>query len=286
MTAEDKFNRLKENLKKMERAIIAFSGGVDSTFLLKAASASGLRDVLAVTGVSESLPHEELTFAREMTSTLKINHREIVTDELNDKRYADNPPDRCYYCKKELFGKLKDIAVREKYSYILDGSNVDDSRDWRPGRRAAREEGVCSPLLDAGLNKDEIRTLSRLLGLPTWDKPATPCLSSRFPYGQKITLEGLGKVYQAEQYIRQFGIKELRVRNHADVARIEINSDDFRVILEDDVRERIVDHLKSLGFRYVTLDLQGFRSGSGNEVLSDQGIKEDSDSAGRDDASQ
>jgi uncharacterized protein len=267
MTPEDKFNRLKNDLNKMERVIIAFSGGVDSTFLLKAASAAGLRDVLAVTGVSESLPDEELTFAREMTSTLKINHREIITDELNNKMYADNPPDRCYYCKKELFGKLKEIAEKEKYSYILDGSNVDDSREWRPGRRAAREAGVHSPLHDAGLTKGEIRTLSRMLGLPTWDKPATPCLSSRIPYGQKITSEGLGKVYQAEQYIRQFGIKELRVRNHAEVARIEIHPDEFPVVLQDDVRERIVDHLKSLGFRYVTLDLQGFRSGSGNEAI-------------------
>ena len=286
MTPEDKFNSLKNDLKKMERVIIAFSGGVDSTFLLKAASAAGIRDVLAVTGVSESLPDEELAFAREMTSTLKINHREIITDELKNKMYSDNPPDRCYYCKKELFGKLKEIAEKEKYSCILDGSNSDDSRDWRPGRRAAREEGVHSPLHDAGLTKGEIRTLSRMLGLPTWDKPATPCLSSRIPYGQKITPEGLGKVYQAEQYIRQFGIKELRVRNHAEVARIEIHPGEFPVVLADDVRERIVDHLKSLGFRYVTLDLQGFRSGSGNDVLSGQGIKEDSDLAGRDDARQ
>ena len=286
MTSEDKFNRLKEDLKRMERVIIAFSGGVDSTFLLKAASAAGLHDVLAVTGVSESLPEDELMFTRAMTSTLNINHREIITDELNDKRYADNPPDRCYYCKKELFGKLKDIAVKENYSYILDGSNVDDSRDWRPGRRAAKEEGVHSPLRDAGLTKDEIRTLSRMLGLPTWDKPATPCLSSRLPYGHKITPEALGKVYQAEQYIRQFGMKELRVRNHSDVARIEIHPEAFPVIMDDEVRERIVGHLKSLGFRYVTLDLQGFRSGSGNEFFSAQDIKEDSDSTGEDDASQ
>jgi uncharacterized protein len=267
MTPEDKFNRLKEDLKKMKRVIVAFSGGVDSTFLLKAASASGLHDVLAVTGVSESLPDDELTFTREITSSLKINHREIITDELSNKQYADNPPDRCYYCKKELFGKLKDIAVKENYGYILDGSNTDDSRDWRPGRRAAMEEGVHSPLHDAGLTKDEIRTLSRMLGLPTWNKPATPCLASRFPYGNKITPEALGKVYQAELYIKQFGIKELRVRNHLDVARIEINPAEFPVIMHDDVRQDIVDHLKLLGFRYVTLDLQGFRSGSGNEAF-------------------
>jgi len=267
MTSEDKFNRLKETLKKMERVIIAFSGGVDSTFLLKAASVSGLHDVLAVTGVSESLPENELTFAKDITSTLNIKHREIITDELKNKEYADNPPDRCYYCKKELFGKLKDIAVKEKYPYILDGSNADDDHDWRPGRRAAMEEGVYSPLHDAGLTKNEIRRLSRMLGLPTWDKPATPCLSSRFPYGFKITPEALGKVYNAEQYLKQFGMKELRVRNHLDVARIEVHPEEFPLIMNDEVREKIVDYLKSIGFKYVTLDLQGFRSGSGNEAI-------------------
>jgi uncharacterized protein len=267
MTPEDKFNRLKEELKKMERVIVAFSGGVDSTFLLKAASLAGLHDLLAVTGVSESLPDDELTFTREMTSMLKIRHREIITDELNNKKYADNPPDRCYYCKKELFGKLKDIAAKENYSYVLDGSNSDDEDDWRPGKRAAAEEGVRSPLCNAGLTKEEIRKLSYKLDLPTWNKPATPCLASRFPYGNKITPEALGKVYQAEQYIRQFGINELRVRNHPDVARVEINPADFPVIMNNEVRQKIIDHLKSLGFRYVTLDLQGFRSGSGNEAI-------------------
>jgi uncharacterized protein len=267
MTPEDKFNRLKEELKKMERVIVAFSGGVDSTFLLKAASLAGLHDLLAVTGVSESLPDDELTFTREMTSMLKIRHREIITDELNNKKYADNPPDRCYYCKKELFGKLKDIAAKENYSYVLDGSNSDDEDDWRPGKRAAAEEGVRSPLCNAGLTKEEIRKLSHKLDLPTWNKPATPCLASRFPYGNKITPEALGKVYQAEQYIRQFGINELRVRNHPDVARVEINPADFPVIMNNEVRQKIIDHLKSLGFRYVTLDLQGFRSGSGNEAI-------------------
>lgn len=267
MTAEDKFEKLKEDLKKMEKVIVAFSGGVDSTFLLKAASVAGLHDVLAVTGVSESLPDDELTFAREMTAMLNVHHREIITDELNNEKYADNPPDRCYYCKKDLFGKLKNLAEKEHYSYVLDGSNADDEHDWRPGMRAAMEEGVHSPLRDAGLTKDDIRNLSRTLGLPTWDKPSAPCLSSRFPYGQKITAEALEKVHQAEQYIRRFGIRELRVRSHADVARIEINPVEFPAIMNDEVRRDIVGHLKSLGFRYVTLDLQGFRSGSGNEGI-------------------
>jgi uncharacterized protein len=208
-----------------------------------------------------------LTFAREMTAMLNVDHREIITDELNNEKYADNPPDRCYYCKKDLFGKLKDLAEKEHYSHVLDGSNADDEHDWRPGMRAAMEEGVHSPLRDAGLTKDDIRNLSRTLGLPTWDKPSSPCLSSRFPYGQKITAEALEKVHQAEQYIRRFGIRELRVRSHADVARIEINPVEFPAIMNDEVRRDIVGHLKSLGFRYVTLDLQGFRSGSGNEGI-------------------
>jgi uncharacterized protein len=267
MTTVDKFKRLKEDLKKMERVIIAFSGGVDSTFLLRAASEAGLHHVLAVTGVSESLPLDELAFTRKMAAMLNIEHREITTDELKNNKYADNPPDRCYYCKKELFGKLKAIAEKEHFSHVLDGSNADDEHDWRPGTRAAREEGVHSPLRDAGLTKDDIRKLSRRFDLPTWDKPATPCLSSRFPYGEKITAEGLGKVYKAEQFIRQFGIRELRVRNHSDVARIEMNAGEFRAVMNDGIRQKIVDYLKSLGFRYVTLDLQGFRSGSGNEGI-------------------
>jgi len=181
MAIDDKFNKLKENLKAMDRVIIAFSGGVDSAFLLKAASLAGLSEILAVTGISESLPQDELSFARKFASSLDIKHRAIVTEELKDINYANNPPDRCYYCKKDLFSRLGKIAKEEQYSFVLDGTNADDAHEWRPGRRAAREEGVESPLLDAALTKKEIRDISRKLGLPTWDKPATPCLSSRFP---------------------------------------------------------------------------------------------------------
>lgn len=268
MTLDDKLNKLIENLKAMDRVIIAFSGGVDSAFLLKAASVSGLSEILAVTGTSESLPQEELSFAVEFASNLNIKHRTILTEELMDANYANNPPDRCYYCKKDLFGRLRAIAEKEKISFILDGTNADDEHDWRPGRRAAIEEGVASPLLNAGLSKKEIRELSRRYGLSTWDKPATPCLSSRFPYGHKITAESLKRVHNAESYIRKLGVRELRVRDHSETARLEVNPEDFRIVINDTVREKIVDFLKSIGYKNITLDLQGFRSGSGNEVLS------------------
>jgi len=268
MTLDEKFDKLKGRLKAMDRVIIAFSGGVDSTFLLKAASMSGLSEVLAVTGQSESMAEEEFSFSKEMAGSLHVRHRIIRTNELGNNEYSKNPPDRCYYCKKELFGKLKEIAEKEDFPFILDGTNLDDAGDWRPGRRAAQEEGVDSPLLEAGLTKHEIRELSKSLGLPTWNKPATPCLSSRIPYGQEITTEALEKVGKAEAFIRTFGVTELRVRNHAEVARIEIHPDDFQKLTADPVRNEIITYLRSIGFRYITLDLQGFRSGSGNEALS------------------
>ncbi|MBI5665228.1 MAG: ATP-dependent sacrificial sulfur transferase LarE [Nitrospirae bacterium] len=267
MTLDEKFDKLKTRLRQMDRVVIAFSGGVDSTFLLKAASMSGLREVLAVTGQSESMTEEEFSFSKEIAGSLDVKHRIIRTNELGNNNYSKNPPDRCYYCKKELFGKLKDIAQQEGFSFILDGTNSDDVNDRRPGRRAAYEEGVESPLLETGLTKNEIRELSKALGLPTWNKPATPCLSSRIPYGLEITAEALEKVSKAETFIRKFGVTELRVRNHSEVARIEVHPDDFHKLTGAQARKEIVDYLRSIGFKYITLDLQGFRSGSGNEAL-------------------
>jgi uncharacterized protein len=265
MAFKKKFTKLQKNLRQMEQVLIAYSGGVDSTLLLKAASLSRLKNILAVTADSESLPPEELSFAKDMTSSLNVRHRIIITEELKDNNYVNNPPDRCYYCKRELFNKLKEIAGKEKLSFILDGTNADDARDWRPGMRAAEETGVHSPLYDVGLGKKEIREVSRSLGLPTWNKPATPCLSSRFPYGQHITSEGLEKVNAAEKFIKKYGLKELRVRVHDDIARIEAVPDDFTLLFDKTARKEIVAYLKNLGYKYITLDLQGFRSGSLNE---------------------
>lgn len=271
MKTSEKLNILKKKLKSMGRVIIAFSGGVDSTFLLKAASISGLKEILAVTAISQSLPQEELYFAKEITAELNINHRIITTDELHDENYSNNPPDRCYYCKKELFTRLKDIASEEGFSYILDGSNVDDMKDWRPGSRAAKELNIISPLLEAGLSKNEIRELSKSFGLRTWDKPSSPCLSSRFPYGQKITSEALERVGRAESYLKTFNLKELRVRDHGDIARIEVLPEEFHILFDASVREKINAYLKALGYKHVTLDLRGFKSGGFNEHLKMQG---------------
>ncbi len=270
MIQDKKFDKLKDNLKRMGRVIIAYSGGVDSTLLLKAASMSGLTDILAITSSSESIPKKELEFTGELTSSLKIMHRLIETDELKDNNYSSNPPERCYYCKKELFGRLREIAKEENYNFILDGTNADDINDWRPGMQAAREMNVLSPLLEAGLGKKDIRVISRQLGLPTWNRPAAPCLSSRFPYGQKITAEALRRVDLAEDFIRKFGIKELRVRDHSGLARIEIPHEEFPLLLKKEISEQVVSYLKSLGYIHVTLDLRGFRSGSSNEFLTNE----------------
>ena len=267
MAHDKKFKKLKDNLKRMERVLIAYSGGVDSTLLLKTASLSGLNDILAVTSSSESVPKKELEFAKELTLSLNVTHRIIETDELKDTNYSSNPPERCYYCKKELFGRLSEIAEEENYPFILDGTNADDINDWRPGRKAAKEMNVVSPLLEAGLCKEEIRAISKDLGLPTWNRPSNPCLSSRFPYGQKITAGALRRVDLAEDFIRKLGVRELRVRDHSDLARIEVPYDDFSLMLKEGIREQIVTYLKSLGYRHVTLDIRGFRSGSSNELL-------------------
>ncbi|GAB4544188.1 MAG: ATP-dependent sacrificial sulfur transferase LarE [Thermodesulfovibrionia bacterium] len=267
----EKFDKLKENLKRMDRVIIAYSGGVDSTFLLKTATLSGLKDVIAVTASSESLPDDELLFAIEMAKSLNVKHRIISTEELNNEDFSTNPPDRCYYCKRELFGKLREMASEEGIHYILDGTNLDDASDWRPGMRAGMEFGIISPLRDVGLTKDEIRQLSLSLNLKTWDKPSTPCLASRFPYGQRITSKALERVEDAERFIKGFGIKEIRVREHKEIARIEVPVKDFMLFMDEEIRRGVINHLKSLGYLYITLDLQGLRSGSLNEMLTSLG---------------
>src|SRR5208337_2692402 len=206
-----KYRKLSIILHEIESAVLAFSGGVDSTFLLKAMKESGIR-TLAVTAYSETMPAAELENAVTLATTIDVAHRVITTDELSNPDFTRNPKDRCFYCKDELFSRLTDIARAEKYRFVVDGSNYDDLSDWRPGRQAAARHGVRSPLLEAVLAKDEIRALSREMGLATWSKPASPCLSSRFPYGVRITKEALKRVEDAESFIRGLGFGDLRVR--------------------------------------------------------------------------
>jgi len=261
-----KFEKLIEILKQMESAVLAYSGGVDSTLLLKALQLSGIR-VIAVTAVSETMPENDLSFSKKMCEEIGIRQMIIKTEELKKESFAKNPADRCFYCKDELFSKLSEIARAEGYKFVLDGSNLDDTADWRPGRKAAVNHGIKSPLIEAGLNKKETREISKSLNLPSWDKPSSPCLASRFPYGQKITTGALKQVAKAEGFLRSLGFVEFRVRHHGDIARIELNEKDIDAALKPEIRKSIAEKLKSIGYRFVVLDMEGFRSGRMNEGI-------------------
>jgi len=264
MTVIEKKARLENILREMASLVVAFSGGVDSSVVLAAAAGAGAR-VLAVTAVSETYLDEELDVARRIAEALQVKHLTLETEELGIAGFAENPPERCYYCKTELFGKLAAVARQLGYRFVADGTGADDTGDWRPGMKAAAELGVVSPLCDAGLTKDEIRLLAREYGLPNWDKPAMACLSSRFPYGQPITREKITQVAEAERFLRQLGFGQLRVRHHGDTARLELP---VERLAEAVVRApAIVEQLRGLGFTYISLDLAGYRSGSLNETL-------------------
>ncbi|MFQ5797388.1 MAG: ATP-dependent sacrificial sulfur transferase LarE [Bacteroidota bacterium] len=263
-----KYSILRSIVADMESVVIGFSGGVDSTLLLKVAADMLGKGVLAVIGRSETYPTREYEEAIWLAEEIGVNVHVVRTEETDVLKFQENPPDRCYYCKTELFGKLKVIAEELGFRWIADGTNADDVRDFRPGMKAVNEKGVRSPLLEAGLTKQEIRELSRYLDLPTWDKPSFACLSSRFPYGFGITKENLMKIDQAETLLRDIGFRYFRVRHHDDkTARIEVGKDEIKRLVDDEVRMKIVCELKKLGFTYVTLDLQGYRTGSMNEVL-------------------
>lgn len=261
---QEKYARLTTIFAEMGSVLIGFSGGVDSTLIAKAAYDTLGERALAVTGISPSLMIEEANECPKIAAHIGIPYREIRTDEMEDPNYFTNPVNRCYFCKSELWDKLIPIARAEGYACVVDGSNVDDLGDFRPGMEAGKERDVRSPLQEAGLTKADIRAISNALGLPTWDKPSHPCLSSRIPHGTIITIEKLDQVGQAEAYLRVLGFRGFRVRHHGEVARLELPLADFPRALEH--RDAIVDALQDIGFRFVTLDLAGFKSGSLNPI--------------------
>lgn len=265
MTAEEKLKKLKQLLKEMESLVLAYSGGVDSTFLLKVAADTLEDKVLAVTARSPTYPEREYINAMKTAQGFRVKFHSLFTDELLQPEFVRNSPDRCYYCKQQLFARLKEIARRENLKWVADGSNFDDRTDFRPGRKAAAELGVRSPLDEVRLTKEEIRMLSRELGLPTWDKPSLACLASRVPYGISLTREILERINQAEEFILSLGIGQVRVRYHEEIARVEVEPADMEKVIYH--REKIEAKLKSLGYTYIVLDLEGYRPGSLNLML-------------------
>jgi uncharacterized protein len=267
-----KADRVVELIRGYESCAVAFSGGIDSTVVAKAAQLALGERAVAVTGTSASLAAGELDEARELARLIGIRHEVIATDEFADPDYVRNAPDRCYHCKTELYTQLETLAERFDCKVIVNGANVDDLGDYRPGMKAAGEHRVASPLAECGFNKADVRALAVMWGLPTWDKPATPCLSSRVAYGEEVTPERLAMIDQAEQFLREQGLRTVRVRYHkGDVARLEVPIEALAKLCEPPVREALVLRLKALGFKYVTLDLEGFRSGSLNALVEIRG---------------
>ncbi|MEA5624313.1 ATP-dependent sacrificial sulfur transferase LarE [Nostoc sp. UHCC 0251] len=269
---KEKFEQLKALFQEMEQALIAYSGGVDSTLVAKIAyDALGDR-ALAVTAVSPSLLPEELEDAKIQAATIGIPHKIVQTHEMENPNYTSNPVNRCYFCKSELHDTLKPLALELGYPYVVDGVNADDLHDYRPGIQAAKERGARSPLAEVGVTKVEVRQLSQQLGLPWWDKPAQPCLSSRFPYGEEITVAKLQRVGRGEIFLRKLGWQNLRVRSEGDTARIELPPEQIKEFVLTNDLQTLVSAFQDFGFIYVTLDLEGYRSGKLNQVLNREAL--------------
>jgi len=264
---EQKLQLLKETIRELGSLAVAFSGGVDSTFLVKVAHDILGDKCVAVTARSSTYPLREFNEASEFARQENITHVIVDSEELDIEGFAQNPINRCYFCKHELFSKIWDVARERNIRNVADGSNIDDLGDFRPGMDAAKDMKVVSPLKECGLTKDDIRKLSKDLNLPTWDKPAFACLSSRFPYGNTITREKLQMVEKAEEFLRDKGFRQIRVRHHEDIARIEVGKEELGSILETGKMREIALHIKGLGFAYVALDMLGYRTGSMNEVI-------------------
>jgi pyridinium-3,5-biscarboxylic acid mononucleotide sulfurtransferase len=267
LSAEEKEQQLRHLLRELRAVLIAYSGGVDSTYLALVATQELGPAALCVMGISPSVASSQREEAEEIARDFNFNYVAIETAELDDPNYQANPTNRCYFCKSELYGKLTPFAKEKKIEFILDGANLDDTSDFRPGRQAAAENNVRSLLIEVGLSKAEIRELSKKQGLPTWDKPASPCLSSRIAYGIPVSIERLSKIERGEEFLRRLGLREFRVRNHGELVRLEIAPDELASILSKEKTDLIAEKFRLLGFRYVTLDLHGYRSGAMNEVL-------------------
>jgi pyridinium-3,5-biscarboxylic acid mononucleotide sulfurtransferase len=267
-----KLNNLETLLRQTDGAIVAFSAGVDSTFLLKIAYSVLGERAIALTAASPTVPPGELEAAKEFAKTLGCRHIVIDSNELANPSFAQNPANRCFFCKDELYRICRDQSENLRVAVIVDGTNLDDLKDHRPGLKAAKEWGIRHPLVEAEMTKEDIRRYSRALNLPTWDKPSSPCLSSRFPYGTEINLERLRKIGACELYMKELRFREFRVRYHGELARIELSPREIGRFFDEATRQAVVKKFKEIGFNYVSLDLQGYRTGSMNETLAVKAI--------------